>query len=167
MSDTGVKAFCVGLAATILAGLISTTASAGARFEQFPASPYTGAVHRPDFSGPGRRYRQMRTVIAEGFTSGRRFGGHYVLISTGCGAGCRIAYVGDLATGRIYEFPLGGEANYGLEVQVRPDSRVVKAHWNDFDTMDRQCHTQDFIWNDRSFRQLPVEVVPQRCPEWY
>jgi hypothetical protein len=144
---------------------LSTSASA-ARFEDYPAPAYSGPRHAPDFTGPAKRYRAFHTVISQGFQNSRRFAGHYVLFAVGCGAGCRSVTLGDIASGKIYDFPLGGEENYNLEFQAQPNSRLVRTEW---ETLGNQttCSTADLVLTGSHFSKKDTGTKSGNCPDWY
>ena len=154
---------------TIAATIAPTQAAVpgGSRFEDYRVPVYRGASHAPDFTGPGRRYRNLRTNISLGFAQGRRFAGHFVLFGIGCGTGCVSVTLGDLKTGRIYDFPLGGEDNSMLRFQVRPDSRLVKAHWEKQDGPRVQCVFEDVLLTGTTFTRRQTGVHNGNCPSEY
>jgi hypothetical protein len=130
-------------------------------FAAYPAAVVRGARHAPDFARQPQ-YRQMRTNIARG--AGRvNFAGHYALVMMGCGAGCRLVYVVDLLNGRIADFPLGGENNYLLDLEYRPDSRLVRAHWQTQEGATACVH-QAFVLDRGGFRSFPQSRRPGACP---
>lgn len=143
------------------------TAQGGTRFEDYRVPVFHGASHAPDFTGPGRKYRMLRTNIRLGFAQGRQFAGHFVLFGIGCGAGCVGVTLGDRRTGRIYDFPLGGEENYMLQFQVRPDSRLVKAHWEKQDEASVQCVFEDVLLTGTAFTRRRTGVENGNCPSDY
>jgi hypothetical protein len=150
-----------------VAGLVlSAGGAAAASFAQYPAAPYSGARHAPVFSGAFHRYWSFRTVMREGFAKGRLFAGHYVLFGTGCGTDCSSWNVGDLKTGYIYNFPLGGEDYVDLQLEFRAISRLVQASWNtSTDPAQAHCQTEDLVWMGQAFAQGPVRDRAGRCPE--
>jgi len=135
-----------------------------ARFEDYRVPIYRGVSHVPDFTGPGRKYRNLHTNITAGFAQGRHFAGHFVLFAIGCGAGCVSVMLGDLKTGRISDFPLGLEANYMLRFQVHPDSRLVKAHWEKQDGPGVQCVFEDVLLTGNTFTRRQTGVADGNCP---
>ena len=105
----------------------------------------------------------MRTNLAKGFANDRLFAGHCVIILMGCGTDCVSGYVGDARNGRIYNFPLGGEGNLVLQLDYRPNSRLVKARWNTSEDTDAACAGADLIWSGAAFTQSPLRTLPGRC----
>jgi len=140
-------------------------AAAPLRFEQFPATPYTGPRHAPDYSGKARHYRAFRTFFREGFTKGRLFAGHYAVMGTGCGTNCSSWNIGDLTNGHIFDVPLGGEGNANLQLDFRPDSRLMKAYWDTApDPTLASCDSADLVWNGATFSQSVTRERPGACP---
>jgi hypothetical protein len=132
-------------------------------FEQYAVPVYRGRIAKPNFrSKPGSI--NLRTRIREGLKDGVNFAGHYAIVGAGCGTGCSFAYLVDVKSGRIFDFPLGGEKNYSLEIDHRPDSKLLKARWidalgdverGDDDWHDRpMCVRQEFVLNENTFRLL-------------
>jgi hypothetical protein len=154
------------VAAGIGIWLAFSTSASAARFEDYPVAAYNGPRHAPDFTGPGKKYRNFHTVISQGFRNGRGFAGHYVLFAVGCGAGCRSVTLGDLATGKILDFPLGGEENYNLEFQVQADSRLVKTEWEVLGNQTT-CSTADLVLKGSAFSRKDTGTKPGNCPDWY
>jgi hypothetical protein len=134
-------------------------------FAAYPAKSSVRRVVLPDFEGAQRKYRDFRTRVREGFVAGVNFGGHMVLTEIGCGAGCRWVSVGDAATGRLFEFPLGGEDNYLLQLRYRQDSFLVKAIWEG-QGEGTVCYGRDLVWTGRQFRTVREYSEPGACPTW-
>jgi hypothetical protein len=87
--------------------------------------------------------------------SGVNFAGHYAILNWGCGTQCIAYVIADVATGRVFDFPLGGE-NAELSLDTRPTSRLIAASWiSDANNHSENgepffdCH-QDFVWNATS-----------------
>jgi hypothetical protein len=119
------------------------------------ADSYRGPVKFPDFKGRDRDWNSYRTRIREGMKDGANFAGRTALIEIGCGAGCRFAYVADVSTGRIHNFPLGGEGNMYLDLHYRAYSRLVVAFWQD----GGRCMKEALEWTGQAFkRQGAVDV---------
>lgn len=138
-------------------------ASAASSFEQYRAAPYSGPRHAPVLTG---KFRQFRTMIREGFSQGHQFAGHYVLFGRGCGTDCGFWTVGDLKTGRLWNFPLGGEGNLNLQLVSRPNSRLVKAYWETTtDPATAACDTEDLVWTGVSFTQGKMRETGGACPQ--
>lgn len=132
-------------------------------FEQYGVPVYRGAIATPNFKSKSGSVR-FRTVIRDGLKEGVNFAGHYAIVGAGCGTGCSFAYLVDVKSGRIFDFPLGGEKNYSLEMDHRPDSTLLKAHWIDaLGDVDRgddnwadhpMCVRQEFVLNGIAFKLL-------------
>ncbi|HEY6802932.1 MAG TPA: hypothetical protein VI306_05065 [Pyrinomonadaceae bacterium] len=128
-------------------------------FEQYAVPVYRGPIAKPNFrSKPGSI--RLRTVIRNGLKEGVNFAGHYAIVGAGCGTGCSFAYLVDVKSGRIFDFPLGGEKNYSLETDYRPDSSLLKARWigntlDDDNWSDHpMCVRQEFVLTGIAFKSL-------------
>jgi hypothetical protein len=119
-------------------------------FMKYPTEVYRGPIVFPDFNGRDRKHSSLRTRIRNGMKSGPNFAGHLTLVEVGCGAGCRTVPVADVKTGRVYDFPLGGEDNMYLNLKFKPDSRLVVAFWES----DERCIREDLVWNEQQFQKL-------------
>lgn len=155
------------LAVTALAAMILTKgadAEAPPDFDSARTGLYTGPVKPPDFSTNRDVYR-LQTRIKEGAAKGINFAGRVAVVGIGCGTDCSIVYAVDLTTGRIYNFPLGGEENYRLTLQHRPWSRLIAAWWMRGGPQG-PCMRQDFIWSpkDGFIAQGSAVPVPKPCP---
>src|ERR1700751_4512276 len=107
--------------ALLAAMLLAPTASAQAPdFHRYSVTVYAGPRAAPDFSGPDKQYLTYRTVIRDGFCYNPIAAGHYTVISAGCGAGCVLYWYGDIRTGKIMTFPIGGEDYPGLTITTNP-----------------------------------------------
>jgi hypothetical protein len=117
----------------------------------------------PDFARREKSYSLLRTRIRNGIKNGPNFAGHLVVVEIGCGAGCRVVPVADVRTGRIYDFPLGGEDNQSLTLKFRPTSRLIVAFWHN----GERCLRDTFLWTGTTFvRQSQVDIGPRdRCFE--
>jgi clan AA aspartic protease (TIGR02281 family) len=92
------------------AALPRAAVSVGAVFDKFPAGHgYQGTPVMPDFQGRDRNFNGFRTRIRNGIQEGANFAGRYKVIQFGCGTGCSFVIVADVSTGRVYNFPHGGE----------------------------------------------------------
>ncbi len=143
---------CVGL------GLIAAVAIVALRpaFAQNPVSgpptdrAYQGSIHLPDFTGRDRNYASYRTRIREGMATGADFAGHYAVIEVGCGADCRFAFIGDVSTGKVYDFPYGGEEYSRMQLIYSVKDVTLKVVWK----AKGQCYRELLNWNDDSFRSI-------------
>jgi len=108
-----------------------------------------GRIMTPDFRGRDRAYATLRTRIRDGAKAGPNFAGHLTLVEIGCGAGCRVVPVVDIRTGRVLDFPLGGEENLSLVLRYRPDSRLIVAYW----VNEGVCRREDLVWTGSGFER--------------
>lgn len=135
-----------------------------ARFEDFPAASFTGHRVQPSFAGGQRRFRLYRSMIRDGFDTAPLFGGSYVLIAVGCGTDCLHGYVGNVGTGAIYDFPMGGEIYPDLDWRISPTSRLVQVHWNDVGgATATRCQHEDLVWTGHAFTRRPVWTTSGGC----
>lgn len=133
-------------------------------FAAYPATVYTGGLVSPDFRNSPATYRRFRTVIREGAARGINFGGHYSLITIGCGTDCSSTTMVDDQSGAIFDFPLGGESYYALKLTYRPDSLLVLAQWQDNQTSSPACVQEDFLLVGTSFNALHQRRQQGACP---
>lgn len=99
-------------------------------FEQYAVPVYRGSPAKPNFqSNPGSV--RFKTRIRDGIGEGVNFAGHYAIIAFGCGTDCSYGFFVDVKSGRIFDLPLGGEKNYGLSMDYRPNSKLMRARWID------------------------------------
>lgn len=149
------------LAAAVLTVAASAAQAVPSDFAAYPVVVSRTAHHAPDFVR-APQFRELRTSIRNG---ARRvnFAGHYALVMTGCGAGCRMVALVDLNSGRIGDFPLGGENNYLLDLQYRANSRLVRATWQTQDASPACVH-EDLVLTGARFQRLPERRTPGECP---
>jgi len=60
------------------------------------------------------------------------FAEKYVVVVDPCGTGCRVYSVGNVSTGRVIDFPLGGEEYGHLNLYFRLDSTSIIAVWDEY-----------------------------------
>jgi hypothetical protein len=132
------------------------------KFEQYSVPVYRGPAAGPNFKSlKGSLF--YKTRIREGFKNGVNFAGHYALVIFGCGTGCRGGYLIDIRSGRIFDFPLGGEENYELTLDYRPNSRLLKTSWEavaDKEPYTATCVHQEFLLTGNVFKLLSQSKTP-------
>ena len=145
------KTLCLLFMAT---GLICAHAQpvAAPDFARYPAQPFHGTPHLPDFKGQDKAFASFRTRIRDGMKNGPNFAGRLSIISFGCGIDCRAVLVGDVSTGRVADFPISGEDFAGISLDYRLDSTLISARWNNFST--RECQQEQFVWRQQQFHNL-------------
>ncbi|CAM5500917.1 hypothetical protein MAUB1S_08371 [Mycolicibacterium aubagnense] len=117
------------IAAALLAAIATGTAAAEPQFADYPAKTYLeGKPVLPKFTGDTARYR---TRIRDGMKEGPNFAGHFSLIEIGCGGSCIFTFLIDARTGKVVDFPLGGEEFYQLQMKYGVDSTLLQADWMD------------------------------------
>jgi hypothetical protein len=111
------------------------------RFEDYPAAPYRGPIHRPEWirRGESDEWRDDLGKLVE--DPSVNFAGRFFVCVHSCGTGCRYYTLTDLSTGRDLEL-LGMFATaepapktrdgreYLTELFSRPDSRVLVAQYH-------------------------------------
>ncbi|MCJ2138464.1 hypothetical protein [Methylobacterium sp. E-066] len=127
-------------------------------FAAYAADPYRGAINLPDFRGRDREHATYRTRIMAGAKSGPNFAGYLAMTQIGCGSSCSFVPVVDLRTGRVLNFPLGGEDNLSLDLQYRVDSRLVSARW----VSEERCQQEELIWTGTAFQRGTVRDLGDR-----
>jgi hypothetical protein len=155
--------------ASVIAGPGGPTGSTtdGALFKHYAvAQVYRGPVRLPDFRGRDRFFADFRTRIREGIRQGVNFAGHYAIIGWGCGTDCSDYVIGDVVTGRVFRFPLGGDYNLQLDLDTKPTSRLIVARWFSYThkfTKDNlsimNCFRQYLIWNGSSAVPLSTPAI--------
>ena len=119
---------------------------------------YQGAPRLPDFQGQDRGFAAYRTRISNEMRTGPIFAWRYAIVEIGCGTSCRFAYVGDLATGRVFEFPYGGEEFYMLDLRYNVKDSSVVARW-----ISGEACMEDYLeWDGARFNSLNLRVVGSR-----
>lgn len=134
------------------------------QFSAYPAKVYRGPRHAPSFTGAAKQFRMYQTELRRGFARNPLFGGQYVLVGIGCGTGCMVVYVGNVATGAISEFPVGGEEYYMMSYESRPESMLVKVKWNEMGASGANCVTEDFVYSGTTFARHRVRTTNKLCP---
>jgi hypothetical protein len=126
-------------------------------FERYKVPLYTGPRAQPVFTGEGAKFAHMQTRIREAFAANEIAAGHYIVLQIGCGTGCTWNIVGDVRTGHLIEFPLGGETYQGLTILTDPKSRLFTARW-DFE----RCTTRTYSLEGTRFVQVGRDEVENK-----
>jgi hypothetical protein len=132
------------------------------RFGQYSVPVYRGPAAGPNFKSLSGSLN-YRTRIREGVKDGVNFAGHYALVLFGCGTFCIGGYLIDIRSGRISDFPLGGEENYALSLDYRPNSRLLKARWEadmDKEPYKPSCVHQEYLLTGTVFKLLRQTKIP-------
>ncbi|MBV8248925.1 MAG: hypothetical protein JO200_10800 [Comamonas sp.] len=137
--------------------LANAEPAADPAFGRYPAQAYQGQVQLPDFKGRDRSFAMFRTRIGDGMKNGVNFAGHLAIIEIGCGTGCRQVFAGDVSTGRVYRSPASGEEYASLALSFRPDSRLIKAHWENYE--NDQCLEESFVWERHRFTSQGRKIL--------
>lgn len=137
-------------------GCVATTLPTGANAQE--TQVYRGAPRLPDFQGADRRFGTYRTRISNEMRTGPNFAWRYAVVEIGCGTSCRFVFVGDVSTGRVYDFPYGGEEFYMLNLRYNVKENYVTARW----ISDGVC-MEDFLeWDGARFTSANKRVVGPR-----
>lgn len=147
------RALALGIVSAALA--MTTPDEAAAQQQQV----YRGVPRLPDFQGQDRSFAAYRTRISEEMRTGPNFAWRYAIVEIGCGTGCRFAYVGDLTTGRVFDFPYGGEEFYMLDLRYNVKDSTVVARW----ISDDACMEDYLEWDGARFRSLNLREVGSRA----
>lgn len=116
---------------------------------------YSGPVVYPEFRGRDRAYSNFKTRIIDGMMNGPNFSGHYSIIEIGCGTSCMIAYVADISTGKIYDFPYGGEQYYMMSLKYNSAQNFIEVQW--IENLE-YCIKEQLKWNGSNFVKLTHNV---------
>jgi hypothetical protein len=141
-------------------GLALVAAPAAAQmidFDRYKVPLYTGPRAQPVFAGQGAKFARMQTRIREAFVANAIAAGHYVVAQIGCGSGCTFNIVGDVRTGQLMEFPLGGETYQGLSILTDPKSKLFTARWG-FDN----CTTRTYSLEGTRFVKIGADEVESK-----
>jgi Protein of unknown function (DUF2939) len=146
----------------------------GAQFGAYGVEIYRGPLSYPDFAGAQRQFRAYRTMIRQGVDQGVQFGGHYAVVLFGCGTDCGTGYIEDVTTGKVFDLPVGGDANPDMNLDYKPNSFLLKAYWRSDlayvgdqranSDPDPTCDFEDFLWDGSQFRGLGEHKEAGLCP---
>lgn len=142
------------------------------RFEDFAAEVYTGPHAKPDFRHSAKRYRDFPTRLRAGAKGGPNFAGHWAIVGWGCGTGCIEYHMVDSVTGAIRPLPLEPEHDSVTVVIAHPNSRLLKAFWEDFPDRSSDfdappiCHKVEIVLENETFRTLWSHRKKGACPYW-
>ncbi len=121
------------------------------------APTYRGRIVLPQFTSRDRKYATYRTRIRQAMLEGPNFATHMTIIEIGCGTGCRVVFAGDVRSGELFDFPLGGDDQQMLDLRYSKESKRVTAFWQ-----DDLCHRNIFDWNGRSFQMVESRDLGNR-----
>lgn len=152
MKQNMIRSFCLITAL----GFCASGAHAQASTNNLPMDRvYQGRIQLPDFVGRDKGFANFRTRISNEMRTGPNFAGHYAIVEIGCGTGCRFAFVGDVATGKMYQFPYGGEENYMLDLKYGVKSNSVSARW----VKGENCYADYLEWNGTQFQSRGKSLI--------
>jgi hypothetical protein len=147
------------------------------RFEDYPATPYSGAQAAPDVRSEPRS-RMYRTQLIGWAREKPNFAGHYVLATWGCGTGCTQIAIIDSVTGKVFH-PPGVRTNSIVDVdpellvdtepdrrradfgalQYRADSRLLILAGTPENREDQRGISY-FVWNDGRLARIRFVATP-------
>lgn len=116
---------------------------------------YRGPIRFPDFKGRDHAYATYRTRIINEMRTGPNFAGRMAIIEVGCGAGCRFVFAADVPSGKVYEFPYGGEDYYMMDLKYGVKDRYVEAKW----ISDDKCVRDTLAWNGVRFLSTNKKII--------
>ena len=120
-------------------------------FADYPVDRvYKGDVVLPQFKGRDKEWRQFRTRITEGMTEGPNYAGEISVVQIGCGTGCSFITLANVKTGKLFDFPRGGEDSLYLQIKTKPSSKLLVAQWQG----DDQCHLEYYLWTGKGVKKL-------------
>ena len=119
---------------------------------------YRGPIVLPDFKGRDRAFANYRTIISEEIKTGPNFAGHYAIVRIGCGTSCNFAYIADVSTGQVYDFPYGGEKYYQMDIRYSVKSNLVIVSW----ISDNNCMRDYLTWTGTRFKISGAERLNSR-----
>lgn len=126
---------------------------------RYPALPLSGAPRAPQIDAA---HADDRSRIEEAASDGVNFGGVAHLLQFGCGAECSVAMIVDLSTGRVDDFPNGGEDYSQLTLAFSPKSRLIRSTWKSTEGDVGYCMGQAFVWEYGRVRAIGPQL---RSPE--
>jgi len=133
----------------MILGLSSKAVSAQSATSNLPMNRvYQGKIVFPDFKGRDKEFSNYRTRITEEMKTGPNFAGHYAIVIIGCGTACKFAFVADIANGKVYDFPYGGEQYYQMSINFDVKSPYVYVRWISEDS----CLQSSLIWDGSKFK---------------
>ena len=135
---------CVAMIGAITGSSVSAQPSQALPMDRI----YRGPIVLPDFKGRDKAFSNYRTRISDEIKTGPNFAGHYALVSIGCGTSCRFAFVADVATGQVYDFPYGGEENYDMVLLYSAKNESVSVRWISGDN----CMRDYLTWTGSTFK---------------
>ena len=125
-------------------------------FEDYPAPRYTGPQKPLQMT---EAQRNFRTRLRDAYDAPVSFGGSLNVAAIGCGTSCVFYYMIDKSSGKVLEFPLGGESQMGLRLNYRANSALIWAKWEEGFGADRRCRVQPWVLGAGGFRSLsPVSA---------
>lgn len=118
---------------------------------------YHGKIALPQFGGRDQKFSQFRSRIRKAMTEGPNFASHMTIIQIGCGTGCSLVVAGDVRSGELFEFPLGGDEQQSLDLRYQIGSNRIIAFWQ-----DSKCHKSILEWDSRSFLPIDEQEIGER-----
>lgn len=129
---------------------------------EYPAAKLPGGITSSPIINSHNK-ALYRTRLLEGSAEGSNFGGHYALLSWGCGEGCTTFFVLDELNGRVYDpgFNLTaakGDASVNFGLYFRADSRLLVMQGCRTGAAE-SCGKYYMLWTGSSFETLMREPL--------
>lgn len=127
-------------------------------FDDYQTELYFGQKKKINYQS-NRLAREYRTVITNGYAElDINFGGHYVLITWGCGSPCSSGAIVDAKTGSVYAIPTTGfgysyRNNSTLLLCNPPDEKNYNYIFEDYST-----EVIEYIWNEKAKKFIEIEL---------
>jgi len=132
---------------------------------RYAATIYTGPVKLPDFTDRTKTYSAYRTRIAAGVRAGPNYAGDVALVEVGCGTNCEGGFAVNVETGVVVDLPIEGEDYFNLAFHYQPNSRLLRAQWQEQTDNSVTCFRQFFTWTGAAFESLEKRSAAGTCPE--
>ncbi len=151
-------------------------AGAFPRFEDYPAEPYRGAIHKPKWIHQGDSGEPRDALDKLVIDTEINFAGKYFICVHSCGTGCRYYTLTDLSTGRDSDLldmfataeptPKTRDGrDYLTELFSRPDSRMLVAQYHvSMYTSKEECRERLFLFDGG--RLKPLTATRRACGKY-
>lgn len=142
------------------------------RFEDYPASPYRGVIHRPKWIRHGSSGEWRDDVGKLVDDPEINFAGRYFICVHICGTGCRYYTLTDLSSGHDLDMlevfataeptPKTRDGReYLTELFSRPDSRMLVAQYHIGLPQEEECRERIFLFDSGKLK--PITGTRRGC----
>lgn len=103
--------------------------------------------------------REYKTMITNGYNDSEvNFGGHYILVTWGCGSPCSSGAIVDVFNGNVFPIPTTAfgysfRKNSTLLISDPPDERNYKYIFENYTT-----EVLEYIWNENTKKFIEIEL---------